>query len=211
MTTQSIAVETLRPTQIALGGKLVKVKRKGLREHEKKPQELVDYILSNPLRVVLGPRKLTYVIDHHHLARALLEEGFDTAPVLVMADLSNLAMPEFWKQMEGQGWLYPYDAKGKKRPISAIPKKIEKMEDDPYRSLAGFVRLGGGFVKTSTPYAEFAWANYYRKHIPAKLLKKNFENALAWAMRLAASADAVALPGYVAKVVPNEKNKRDDQ
>jgi len=86
------------------------------------------------------------------------------------------------------------------------------MEDDPYRSLAGFVRMEGGFQKTTTPYAEFVWADYYRKQIPLKLLKKNFDKALQWATRLAATPEVSNLPGYVAKSAEKkEKKKSDDQ
>jgi len=212
MTVQSVAVKFLRPTQIAVGYKLVKAKRKGLRARERKPQELVDFILENPIRVVVGPGKLLYVIDHHHLAHALLDEGFDTAPVEIIGDLSNAARPEFWKQMEGKSWLHPFDGKGRKRPQRDIPKKVRDMEDDPYRSLAGFVRMEGGFQKTTTPYAEFVWADYYRKQIPLKLLKKNFDKALQWATRLAATPEVSNLPGYVAKSAEKkEKKKSDDQ
>ena len=56
MSVQSVAVKLLRPTQIAVGKRLVKMKRKGLRERERRPQELVDFILANPIRVVIGPK-----------------------------------------------------------------------------------------------------------------------------------------------------------
>ena len=55
MTVQSVPVKALRPTQIAVGLLLVKAKRKGLRDRERQPQELVDFILENPIRVVAGP------------------------------------------------------------------------------------------------------------------------------------------------------------
>ena len=199
MTTQSVAVKLLRPTQIAVGMKLVKAKRKGLRDRERKPQELVDFILANPLRVVAGPEKRLYVIDHHHLAHALLDEGFKTAPVEIMGDLSTLAATEFWLEMKKKSWVHPFDGKGREREIKDIPDDVEDMEDDPYRSLAGFVRLEGGFQKTMAPYAEFIWADYYRSRVPAKLLAKNFDKALHEAKLLASHPDAAKLPGYIAK------------
>jgi len=210
MTVQSIAVKLLRPTQIAVGRKLVKSKRKGLRNVERQPQELVDYILANPIRAVAGPSKQLYVVDHHHLAHALLDEGFDTAPIIIIGDLSTLPMAEFWKQMESKGWLHPFDGKGRKRPVRDIPKKVKAMEDDPYRSLAGFVREGGGFQKSTTPYAEFIWADFYRKKIPAKALKKDFAKALISAKRMAHTPDAAGLPGYVAKADEVKQKKKTD-
>jgi hypothetical protein len=212
MTAQSILVKSLRPTQIAVGRRLIKVKRKGLRKVERQPQELVDFILANPIRAVAGPAQKTYVVDHHHLAHALLDEGFDTAPIIIIGDLSTLPMAEFWKQMEAKGWLHPFDGKGRKRPVRDIPKKVEDMEDDPYRSLAGFVREGGGFQKSTTPYAEFLWADFYRKKIPAKALKKDFAKALSAAKRMASTPEAAGLPGYLAKATEaKEKKKSDDQ
>jgi len=210
MTTQSVLVKNLRPTQIAVGYKLVKAKRKGLRERERKPQELVDFIIANPIRVVAGPADQLYVVDHHHLAHALLNEGFKTAPVVVLADLSKLSAPEFWKQMEGKAWLHPFDSKGHEKPITAIPNKVTKMEDDPYRSLAGFVRLEGGFEKSQTPFAEFVWADYYRKKISLKELKKDFDGALKRAKKMASNKDAGALPGYIKKAETASKKAEDN-
>jgi hypothetical protein len=200
MTIQSVLVKSLRPTQIAVGRKLIKAKRKGLRNAIKKPQELVDFILANPIRVIAGPADQLYVVDHHHLAHALLDEGFKTAPVVVMADLSKLTMAEFWKEMEANAWLHPYDGKGDKQPVSAIPLKISKMQDDPYRSLAGFVRRQGGFEKTSTPFVEFIWADFYRSKISLKELKRDFNLAVGRAKKMASSEDASGLPGFVKNV-----------
>ncbi len=210
MTVQSVAVKALRPTQIAVGMKLVKAKRKGLRAREKKPHELVQFILLNPIRVVAGPAKCLFVVDHHHLALALLDEGFETAPVEVIGDLSTLTMPEFWKQMEAKAWVHPFDGKGRKKPVRNIPRKVRDLEDDPYRSLAGFVRLGGGFQKSQTPYAEFLWADYYRKLIPLKAMKKDFEKALRQAKHLATLPDAATLPGYAPQGVAKVAKSKDD-
>jgi len=197
MIVKSVQVNCLMPTQIALGFKLVKAKRKGLRVLKKKPSELVAFILEHPIRVVMGPKGLFYVIDHHHLAHALLDEGFETAPVEVQDDFSKTSQHDFWRNMEQHAWVYPYDGMGKKQRISAIPKKIWDMQDDPFRSLAGFVRRGGGFAKTTTPYVEFQWAQFLRAHISAKLAKKNFAKALKQAHALATSEAAKDLPGYV--------------
>lgn len=196
MTVQSIAVKLLRPTQIAVGKRLVKMKRKGLRDRERKPQELVDFILANPLRVVLGPNDEIHIIDHHHLGYALMKEGFKTAPVVVEADLSKLALPEFWTTMEGKAWVHPFDGKGKLRKISDIPDDLLDMEDDPYRSLAGVVRQEGGFDKTLTPYMEFTWADYFRPLIKLKAIDADFDGSVKKAMELASASGAEQLPGY---------------
>jgi hypothetical protein len=197
MPMQSVAVKDLRPTQIAVGKLRVKEKRKNLRQRIRQPQELVDYILSRPIRVVIGPRGLIYIVDHHHLGCALLKEGFKTAPVLVEADYSKMSTASFWKTMVAKSWVHPIDNKGKQRETSEIPPKLSDMKDDPYRSLAGEVRQLGGFAKTDEPYMEFIWADYFRPLIKAKALKSNFKAAVKKAMKFAADPAAAELPGYV--------------
>jgi hypothetical protein len=193
---QSIAVKLLRPTQIAVGKHLVKMKRKELRSLERKPQELVDSILSHPIRVVIGPRAAAYIIDHHHLGCALLKEGFLTAPVAIEADFSALTQAAFWRDMEKHAWVHPFDGHGRPHPVKDIPMVLEEMEDDPYRSLAGLVRRNGGFQKTLAPYSEFLWANYFRPLIRLKSPKPDFDSALKKALVLCAKPEAQQLPGF---------------
>lgn len=196
MTILSIATSALRPTQMAVGMRLVKLKAKGLRKLDRKPQELVNFILQNPIRVVLGPQQQAFVIDHHHLGLALLNEGFKTAPVVVEADLSSLSEDAFWPEMERHKWLRAVDQKGRPKTPDDIPDQLEDLEDDPYRSLAGFVRYQGGFHKTETPYMEFQWADYFRPLLKPSLLKDDFDKAIKQALKLAHAPAAQALPGY---------------
>jgi hypothetical protein len=66
-----IPILSLRPTQMTLGLREVKEKRKRWREHksEKKRAELLG---KHMIPVVLGPDEQHYVVDHHHLARACM-------------------------------------------------------------------------------------------------------------------------------------------
>jgi hypothetical protein len=205
MTVQSIEVKRLRPTQIAVGMRLVRLKRKGLRRVALKPQELVDYILAHPIRVVSGPSNAVLIVDHHHLGLALLKEGFKTAPVEVMADLSALTVNAFWKEMAKRRWVHPVDGAGKKQSVSGIPSSLTDMQDDPYRSLAGFVRLAGGFEKTAEPYVEFLWADYFRPLIKPKRLSKDFDAAVERGKTLARAAEARGLPGYTGSAAEQHK------
>jgi hypothetical protein len=198
MTIQSVATASLRPTQMAVGMRLMKWKAKSLRKLDRKPQELVNFILENPIRVVLGPKQQAFVTDHHHLGLALLDEGFKTSPVVVMADLSSLSANAFWLDMEKRQWLRAVDNKGRAKTIEDIPDELEDLKDDPYRSLAGFVRYQGGFTKTETPYMEFQWADYFRPLIKPEQLKKNFDKAVRAALKLVHLPEAQKLPGYVA-------------
>ena len=192
-----IAISQLRPTQISVGLLQVKHKRLRLKILEKRPSELVDFILEHPIRVVIGPKEKAYIIDHHHLALALMKERFENAPMDIEDDFSTLSTEAFWDKMQACQFVYPYDADGKKKTLAAIPKKVEQLTDDPYRSLAGFVREAGCFNKVQTPYAEFLWADYFRSRIKKTLLKKHFDEALKHAISLAHHESASHLPGFI--------------
>lgn len=192
-----IEIDRLRPTQITVGMLQVKHKRARLRQLERRPAELVEFILVHPIRVVIGPKKHAYVIDRHHLALALLREKIETAPMDVEADFSNLNLKAFWKKMNAEGFVYLYDAEGRRKKLSDIPKCLDDLENDVYRSLAGFVREAGGFRKVPTPYSEFIWAKFYRERIKEKVVKKNFDKALKRALALARRPEAKNLPGYL--------------
>ena len=94
-------------------------------------------------------------------------------------------------------WVHPYDANGRRRPFSELPKTVKGMEDDPYRSLAGELRNLGGFAKDSSPFSEFLWADFLRPRIKARTIKTDFDGALAKALTLAKSGDADYLAGLV--------------
>ena len=52
---ENIKISQLKPTQITVGKLQMKHKRMRLRQLDKAPAELVDFILVHPIRVVLGP------------------------------------------------------------------------------------------------------------------------------------------------------------
>ena len=68
--------------------------------------------------------------------------------------------------------------------------------DDPYRSLAGYVRNAGGFDKTPTAFAEFLWADFFRTRVTIGPTRADFNNAVQRALPLAGSNEAAGLPGY---------------
>jgi hypothetical protein len=204
---QSIELSRLRPTQLTVGMLEVKHKRRRLRALEKRPAELVAFILEMPIRVVIGPAKNAYVIDHHHLGLALLKENFKSAPMHIEADFSHLRIRAFWKRMRADRYLHLVNAKGTHKPLRNLPRDLKCLKDDPYRSLAGFVRSAGGFAKTPTPFAEFQWADFFRQRISEKLLRKRFESCIAKGVRLAKSPAAAKLPGYIGRP-PQRKGRK---
>jgi hypothetical protein len=189
-----IPILSLRPTQMTVGMREVKEKRKRWRtqEEDKKAESLGKHMIP----VVRGPDKRYYVVDHHHLARALHDEGEKNILVTVIGDLRMVEKDAFWGVMDNKRWVYPYDAKGERRHFKDLPKSIEDLKDDPFRSLAGELRRAGGFAKDTTPFSEFLWADFLRRKISAKVVEDNFAKAIEKSLELARSHDAIYLPGW---------------
>jgi hypothetical protein len=158
-----IPILSLRPTQMTVGMREVKEKRKRFREQSAGKQG--DMIGNHMIPVVYGPDERYYVVA-------------------------------FWGVMDNKRWVYPYDAKGERRPFKDLPKSIRDLKDDPFRSLAGELRRAGGFAKDTTPFSEFLWADFLRRQMPRKLVEDDFSKAIEKALRLAKSRDAIYLPGW---------------
>ena len=191
---EPVKIATLRPTQLTVGLREVARKRHEWRGHAKKDGAL--YLGKHMIPVVVGPKDRIYLIDHHHLVRALYDEGVSDILVSIVADLSKLEKPAFWTYMDKRSWLHPYDAEGIRRPYEAIPKSVSDLSDDPYRSLAGEVRMRGGYAKVATPFFEFMWADYFRGIIDVNKVNDHFADALDEAMALARKKKANFLPGW---------------
>lgn len=140
--------------------------------------------------VVLGHKQRLYLVDHHHLALALHEEGVKHVLTSIVADLSHLDRQEFWSVMDHRNFVYPFDVDGVRHPIENLPKRIVDLKDDPFRALAGAVRDAGGFAKIDAPFSEFLWADFLRRRVGGKKLRHSFEDAVEEAMQLARSRDA---------------------
>ena len=184
----------LRPTQMTVGYAEVLLKRRHWRDLDKSGRH--DFLAAHALPAVVGPKGRHYIVDHHHLGRALLEEGVAKVRLVVRADLSALAKDEFWVVMDHRQWLHPYDERGRKQPFADIPKALTALADDPYRSLAAAVRMAGGFPKDQTPFAEFLWAYFFRRRVSAVLLRTTPDTALGTALRLVHDKAAMHLPGW---------------
>jgi hypothetical protein len=190
----TVAIVDLRPTQITVGMREVMAKRKHWREMEKKQGG--KFLGRHVIPVILGPKHRHYIIDHHHLARALNDEGVTDVAVTVVANLSKLEAGAFWTVMDDRGWMHPFDAKGRRRDYKEIPRSVINMVDDPFRSLAGELRRAGGFAKDTMPFSEFLWADFLRRRMKRKMVEADFYRAAARALKLAKSPDADYLPGW---------------
>jgi len=187
-------IKELRPTQITVGMREVKEKRKRWREQSGKKG--AEFLGKHMIPVVLGPKDRHYVIDHHHLARALHEEGVQDIDVAVVANLSKLEPDAFWFVLDNLNLMHPFDDKGVRRSHTDIPKSVTELIDDPFRSLAGELRRAGGFAKDTLPFSEFLWADFLRRRIKRKAVEDNFNQAVEKALQLAKTPDANYLPGW---------------
>lgn len=188
------AVADLRPTQITVGFKEVEEKRRAWAQVKK--SERKKRMREELFPVVKGPGGSLHIIDHHHAALALLQEGAEVAQAGLVKDLSALTEHAFWTFLDHFSWMHAYDAGGRKRGFDAIPKRLRDLRDDPFRSFAGDVRDAGGFSKPGEPFQEFLWANFLRQSFSSKALKSGRPDALEKAVELARSRHAEHLPGW---------------
>jgi hypothetical protein len=193
-----VAIALLRPTQFSVGQKEVEMRAAKLRKLT--AGALAEYLDKHIAPIVVGPGGEPYLLDHHHLARAILLAGIPAKmPAEVKENWSQLSEPEFWAKMKAAHWLYLYDetGKGPLEPV-ALPRTIGKMRDDPYRSLVWLVRKRGGLDKSSEPFSEFVWANFFRTRVKFTGAELGSEPTIQSALALAHSPEAKDLPGYVA-------------
>jgi hypothetical protein len=192
---QRAKVRDLRPTQMTVGFREVRRKLDEWKKTGEKPEEK-KFIENHMIPALVGPKGRFYIVDHHHLARALHEHGAKDVLVAVLAKLEHLKKQHFWTFLDNNAWLHPYDGEGKRRHYDQLPETVADLEDDPYRSLAGELRRAGGFAKEGTPYTEFLWADAVRQRIDRKLIDKQFARALEQALEFARSPEADYLPGW---------------
>jgi hypothetical protein len=189
-----VAIEDLRPTQVTVGRREVALKREAWSHLSGKKKS--EFLGRHMIPVILGPKNRHYVIDHHHMALAMHEEGVKTMLVTTIANLDKLDEELFWTTMDARSWVHPFDNKGKRRGYKAIPKTVADLVDDPFRSLAGELRRVGGFAKETAPFNEFQWADFLRRRIKRETVEKEFPRALEKALVFAKSNDANYLPGW---------------
>jgi hypothetical protein len=193
-----VAIDDLRPTQITVGMREVEAKRREWRS--KSGDKGAEFLGRHMIPVILGPKDRYYVTDHHHLTRALHEEGVKQVLVTVMANLARLPLDAFWFVLDNHAWMHPFDDRGQRRGYADIPKSVKDLIDDPFRSLAGELRRAGGFAKDTTPFSEFLWADFLRRRIRRRAVEADFEAALRHALELAKGGEADYLPGWCGAV-----------
>jgi hypothetical protein len=188
----------LKPTQFAVGMMEVDEKIKLVSKFNKRQRR--NFLEKTPVPVVRGPDGSLYIVDHHHFLCVCYHVGIKKVKVNLVHDHHGRSMShtQFWRWMKKTRNTYPYCQFGEgPRKEYYLPKDIRGLADDPYRSLAWFVRKAGAFKNSEKNFAEFKWANFFRsKHLLDRNGLAGLEQALAKAVALAQSPEARLLPGF---------------
>lgn len=192
-TVVTLDLRAARPTQISLGMAEVDDKRREWRALGRHKRQ--EMIASHVFPGVLGPDRQVYIVDHHHLGRAMLLDGITTATTLIQRDFSMLEGAVFWRTMEYFRWAHPYDRDGHRVAYAEIPESLHDMQDDPYRALSAYVRMHGGYSKDALPYSEFLWADFFRPQFKLKKSRPG-KTDIKRAVALAQQPEASYLPGW---------------
>jgi hypothetical protein len=187
-------LHNLHPTQMAVGLKEVHEKMEMLQGFS--AAELDAYLREHPVPVVSGPGGQLYALDRHHLGSAMGLLAIEHAYCFHAGQVKGHDVHGFWEEMMSRKWAYPFDEHGERRSFSAIPTSFSAMKDDPFRSLAGYVRNAGGYHKDHTPFAEFLWADYFRRAVARDLVENDFETAIQVGIAVAGQPSAAGLPGF---------------
>jgi len=174
-------LKELCPTQMTVGYDEVAFKRRNwgaLTSEEKR-----CFIYEHPFPAVLGPRRVYYILDGHHLGRALLEDGVDEVFVSPIENLSHLDHAEFWRVTAQRHLIYPF-ALGRRRSFADMPRSLRELHDDPFRSLTARIHRACQYEKDSLPFAEFKSADFLRGYISMAALKAYPERVFQYARTL---------------------------
>ena len=188
------SITDLRPTQLTLG--LREVERRADEIRALEPRKRGEYAAKRVVPCVRAAHGQLFLIDRHHMCRALLDVGIAVVHVDILCETPKMDEDEFWTFMDLRGWVHPFDNAGQRCDVARLPLRIAEMTDDPYRALAGFLRRDKGFKKEDTPFEEFIWADFLRRRVELPLLFTDYDGAKAKALTLAQSPAARHLPGW---------------
>lgn len=192
-----LPITALRPTQGGVG--LLQVEDEVAKLGKATPKQLAKIIKKKEIPVVISPDQQYWLVDRHHLSRALWQLGVTEVRVRLVGRIKDRHC--FWRQMQDNHWAWLQDQQGRPLDPAALPAEVSALPDYPYRSLAGMLEDAGYIDKPSPGYFfEFTWANWLgQKMAWAPVQRDNLAEMLSRARRLACSHEASALPGYPGK------------
>jgi len=200
----SCDLKSLRPLQGAIGMGEVQEKAEKIKARPEKEQKKLE---ADPIKIIRGPDGQLFITDHHHGARAWLLAGYPNGICSIESDPSSADAEKFWLRLEELKKAHLATRDGTVITPDDLPKSLEQLPDDPYRTLAWMVRKKGGFCRAlmeQKEFAEFIWADWMRNRaeLPAEQVAAAPDKVLNVAVKLAKSPVAAGLPGYVGNEPP---------
>jgi len=154
--------------------------------------DLRSFLMENAVPTVIGPGPdgaNFYITDHHHFATALFQAflSFKRPTVhrllyaCIQADYSQLDVDHFWIKMEEEKLVFLEDEKGNNISVQQLPDDLKLMADNPYRTLASWLRSSHAFIKCGMKktnklpqckdkvapfFIECYWADFMREKFP---------------------------------------------
>ncbi|MER0109901.1 ParB-like protein [Aeromonas dhakensis] len=190
-------IAALHPTQGGVGQ--IQVDNTQAELTGKSAKQLDKVMKKKEIPIVIAPDGGYWLVDRHHLTKALWQLGVKQVRVKVIARLQDKA--SFWSQMQGNHWAWLKDERGQPLTPEQLPSRIDLLPDYPYRTLAGLLQDAGYFDKREQVYfVEFAWASWLGRQMDwLPIDSANLADRLYQAKRLACSNKAADLPGYPGK------------
>ena len=122
------SIADMRPTQLTLG--LSEVEERAAKIAAMTPADREAHLERKPVPHVLGPGKKIYIVDHHHLARALWSLKIPEAVLGErVADWSGLEPKAFWRMMESERLLLA----DRRRRQSQTLRRHSRFDRRPHR------------------------------------------------------------------------------
>lgn len=189
-----ISIDQLHPTQPGIGLHQADMTQKKLAK--KNRANLTNYLEKKVIPVVSTSDGDYWLVDRHHLTRALWQQGERKIKVKIIAHLDNNA--HFWSEMVNKHWVWLNNERGIPVSPDSLPSHISALPDYPYRSLAGLLQNEGYFEKNEQIYfVEFVWARWLGNKMEwGTINSDNISERLEQAKILACSNEARFLPGY---------------
>ncbi|MGL4766518.1 MAG: ParB-like protein [Formosimonas sp.] len=110
-----------------------------------------------------------YLVDRHHLTRALWAVGEQHVWVKVIGHLPD--DKDFWPTMVKQNWVWLFDEQGRAILPEQLPQNLASLQDNPYRSLTGQLEDEGYIDKSAQKhFIELVWAQWLRKALHEQVI-----------------------------------------
>lgn len=201
-----VTLDQLHPTQFTVGFLAIEDKKNRIESLANDGEELEKYLAKKDAPAIIGPDRKFHIIDRHHTTYGLLRSNVEASRKLVTVkiidDFSKRTFTEFYQYMKKNKFVYLYKKGVGPLDPSLLPKSLEEMVDDPYRSLAWSVREEGGFSKEDIPFLEFYWADFFRNKIHlSDSSMRSINIVLKKALKIAHSSDASHLPGWIGQIL----------